>query len=211
MAMLPPAGRIRASAIATTPNRKQCHDRKSESPTLRTERWLNGPTPKKDHQTTDLHRTKNGNVGKNTESSVKGLSKKKKSRWSIPFLARLFVAANEHAREDSLEGDTLVEESPTQVSPARMKGYTLLVEDKEDPKTALDLYKKRSLNQDSCATETWTEDENWVFDKLSKRGYEPLLPASWQLDFPSFPDILFTEDANRTFVKNTNSSIPHGK
>ena len=38
----------------------------------------------------------------------------------------------------------------------------------------------------------WAEAERDLFFRLSLRGFEPLLPASWMLDFPTYPLTLFS-------------------
>jgi hypothetical protein len=46
----------------------------------------------------------------------------------------------------------------------------------------------------------WHEDEIALFEKLSMRGLEPLLPLSWFHDFPTFPADLFSKKFEETFV-----------
>jgi hypothetical protein len=37
----------------------------------------------------------------------------------------------------------------------------------------------------------WVDDTIILYLKLSRRGFEPLFPSTWKLDFPLFPDNLF--------------------
>ena len=57
----------------------------------------------------------------------------------------------------------------------------------------------------------WASEEIWLFNKLSKRGYEPLMRLNWQLDFLSFPDNLFTKNEKLVHIGNLNTNISEGK
>ena len=46
----------------------------------------------------------------------------------------------------------------------------------------------------------WHKDEVALFRKLSMRGLEPLLPANWAHEFPTFPSELFSRKFEETFV-----------
>ena len=59
--------------------------------------------------------------------------------------------------------------------------------------------------------EGWSSSEICVKDKLAMRGEEPLMPELWQLDFPSFPDILFTRDDKAVFIRNLHSPVTEGE
>ena len=39
----------------------------------------------------------------------------------------------------------------------------------------------------------WSEGERDLFFRLAMRGFEPLIPKHWHLDFPTLPDSLFAE------------------
>lgn len=53
-------------------------------------------------------------------------------------------------------------------------------------------------------------DEVFLFERLSMRGFEPLLPAAWQMDFPTLPIDIFTEDAEKAFINNNCISSSRG-
>lgn len=61
---------------------------------------------------------------------------------------------------------------------------------------------------DTIAKGVWTEEETFLMQRLAMRSYEPLFPAEWQLDFPTFPVGLFTLDFSKTFI-NFNCSSSH--
>jgi hypothetical protein len=46
----------------------------------------------------------------------------------------------------------------------------------------------------------WHKDEVALFEKLSMRGLEPLLPSNWFHEFPTFPSNLFSKKFEETFV-----------
>ncbi|KAF2396520.1 hypothetical protein EJ06DRAFT_533780 [Trichodelitschia bisporula] len=47
----------------------------------------------------------------------------------------------------------------------------------------------------------WAQDTINVYQKLERRGYEPLLPKGWLLDFPLLPAFTFAEDDDAAFLK----------
>lgn len=53
-------------------------------------------------------------------------------------------------------------------------------------------------------------DEIFLFERLSMRGFEQLLPAAWQVDFPTLPIDLFTEDAEKAFINHNCISSSRG-
>ena len=57
----------------------------------------------------------------------------------------------------------------------------------------------------------WSVDEVWLFEKLNRRGLEPLMPELWQWDFPSYPDNLFTKRNDWAFIKNLGTPVTEGK
>ncbi|RDW69626.1 hypothetical protein BP6252_08646 [Coleophoma cylindrospora] len=66
----------------------------------------------------------------------------------------------------------------------------------------------KALLNDTIAQGIWTEDEKFLLQRLAMRSYEPLFPAEWQLDFPTFPVGLFTLDFSKTFI-NFNCTSSH--
>ena len=57
----------------------------------------------------------------------------------------------------------------------------------------------------------WTAVERRLFKKLNIRGFEPLLPQNWRMDFPTCPYILFTADKSRTFIRSMNGNEFRGE
>ena len=52
------------------------------------------------------------------------------------------------------------------------------------------------------AAGNWHPDEIFLFERLSMRNYEEVIPAEWQIDLPTLPETLFTDDPEKMFVKN---------
>ena len=49
--------------------------------------------------------------------------------------------------------------------------------------------------------EGWTQDELDLYNKLNDRGVVPLLHSSWKIDFPTIPEVLFTDDKEEAYIK----------
>jgi hypothetical protein len=62
----------------------------------------------------------------------------------------------------------------------------------------------------SCVDASWSEDEKVIFESVAMRGFEPLLPASWQEDFKMWPAALFTNEGN-TRINSKCSTSRRGK
>ena len=50
----------------------------------------------------------------------------------------------------------------------------------------------------------WTDAEVALFQRLSMRGFEPLLPGTWRMDFKTIPDPLFTDKDDEVFIGSIN-------
>ncbi|CZT45426.1 uncharacterized protein RSE6_05733 [Rhynchosporium secalis] len=49
---------------------------------------------------------------------------------------------------------------------------------------------------------SWHPDALFLYERLALRSFEPLVPIDWQIDFPTLPQVLFTEDHGATFVNS---------
>jgi hypothetical protein len=60
--------------------------------------------------------------------------------------------------------------------------------------------------------DSWCQSERELYLRLSMRGFEPLLPESWQFDFRTLPESLFgmSEDGGEPFLRAAGSSEFHG-
>ena len=48
----------------------------------------------------------------------------------------------------------------------------------------------------------WSQTEIDLFNKLNMRGFEPLLPKTWQMDFKTVPEGLFSLKDEEVFIKS---------
>jgi hypothetical protein len=70
---------------------------------------------------------------------------------------------------------------------------------------AIDVRAKYELQIAQCAQmiqQGWEEDTILAYLKLDRRGFEPLFPSTWKIDFVLFPPILFTEDVKNAFIRS---------
>ncbi len=175
--------------------------RESMSPLIRTEKWLAGPTPKEDPNKATLRKVKTGRVNKIIQKG-----KKRKSIWDLPLLSAFFGDSRREQDKENLEGDTLVEEQ----EPAPSKDEPVEDHNEELEKASPGrIYNKRYFDYDDPRVNDWAFEEIWLFNKMQRRAHEPLLPYAWALDFPSFPDSLFSKVDQRVFIKNIHCTIPH--
>lgn len=57
----------------------------------------------------------------------------------------------------------------------------------------------------------WSEDAIRLFQKIGMRGYEPLLPRKWELDFQTIPTELFSTVDEEVFLKSASGKQFRGK
>ena len=185
-----------ASANSLHPSRPA-----SMSPSWRTKRWLHG-------EASSIRR--HGSAGENvsprkiTENRIK--KSKRKSFWDISIVNNLFAQWNVKQIDQGLDGDTLIKEELTQG--ALQDNDNTLINDEMDKQID---FRDSILKYNDPRIKDWSHDEVWVFNKLSKRGFEPLLSDEWKWDFPSFPDPLFSRDKKLVFINNLATTITDGK
>lgn len=179
----------------------------------RTQSWLEGPSPNRIQSTPDLHKVKGSRVGKTKGQNGKD---KRKSFWSLQFLSGLFGKEQDEKGDNELEGDTVVEnEDP--ISANELDNDFTLVEDNEEliKAESASLHSEELSNQSlsfhNPQIQQRTDEETWLFNKLSRLGREPLLPRSWNMDFTTFPAYLFSSDPARVVVNNNHTTVSHGK
>lgn len=57
----------------------------------------------------------------------------------------------------------------------------------------------------------WHKDEVFLFERLSLRSFEELLPQEWQIDFRTLPEDLFNENKDKVLINYNCSPSFHGK
>ncbi|KAL9088477.1 MAG: hypothetical protein Q9165_006201 [Trypethelium subeluteriae] len=70
----------------------------------------------------------------------------------------------------------------------------------------LRLMKRRALTSEHLNVKGWTRPEIDLYLHLDMRGHEPLLPASWELDFNTLPDALFAEKEEDAYIRSLGGS-----
>lgn len=206
----------------------------------RTEKWLQqNHTEERTSDGLELRKVKEGRVvRKNNLNGRVECRKKRKSFWNVAFWFNRSgesesecesgsASENENGAEDELEGDTMIDDTPNDVddgngsapaTPGHDNDVTIVVDDYDDDsgiksdetRHALQKYGDRYLDYDDARVQEWTGEERWLFTKLTNRGFEPLLHATWVLDYPTFPEQLFTSDESRVYISNVYGSIGRG-
>lgn len=165
----------------------------------RTRRWLEGTPPNITPSAPDLHKVSGSRVVKDNGRNKK---EKRKSFWGLQLLSGLFGKEEDEKDENGLEGDTIVENENLLPATELDNDSTLVEDNEEDTKAEF---------EDDPVVLQRTDEEIWLRTKLSRLGREPLLPRSWNMDFSTFPDYLFSSDPARSFVNNNHTTISHGK
>lgn len=68
----------------------------------------------------------------------------------------------------------------------------------------VDLRAKYAIQVEEChqmIQRGWEQDTVLAYLKLDRRGFEPLFPSTWAMDFPLFPPLLFTDDVKNAFIR----------
>ena len=185
------------------------------SPTKRrTEKWLQGHSPKNQNRDPGLRRVKDGRVGKKNGRDQR---EKRASFWNVAlWFSRSGKNRSDDREEDGLEGDTMVDEDGSADATGYDDDVTLVVDEQDErvkgDKTAHSLrdHKNRYLDYSDPRIQDWTDEERWLFTKLANRGFEPLLHNTWVLDYPTFPYQLFTNDESQVYINNIHSSTGRG-
>ena len=151
--------------------------------------------------TPNLHKVKGSRVVK---ANGHNGNDNRKSFWGLQLLSSLFGKEQDEKGDDQLEGDTVVEDEDP-VPATELDNDFTLVEENEGS------IEEQSLSYHDPQVQQRTDEESWLFNKLARLGREPLLPRSWNMDFPTFPAYLFSSDPARVFVNNNHTTISHGK
>ncbi|KAJ9644715.1 hypothetical protein H2199_003678 [Coniosporium tulheliwenetii] len=111
------------------------------------------------------------------------------------------------------EGDTLIDDFGS--SPVAHEDSTLNVNDETIvvPEERYEGFKRKTFDRESILekhaeqartmrAEGWTEDAIELVQKFQMRGFEALMPKSWELDFSTIPSELFTANNEEAFIKS---------
>ena len=197
-----------SSKSTSTQELDQLLDRQTMSPMRRTRRWLEGPSPNITPSAPDLHRVSGSRVVKHKGQNNKD---KRKSFWGLQLLSGLFGKEQDEKGGDGLEGDTIVEDENSLPATEPDNDVTLVEYNEEVIKAKFEEPSDKRFGFHDPRVQQRTKEETWLFNKLSRLGREPLLPRSWNMDFPTFPAYLFSSDPARAFINNNHTTISHGK
>ncbi|KAI4205762.1 MAG: hypothetical protein LQ350_000259 [Teloschistes chrysophthalmus] len=184
---------------------KQRLDRQSANPSKRTAEWLR-------KHSADIKTPKGvrgSRVVKPTPSPRQS-SKAKGKSWAH-VLPNWLVKQPVPEKQDSLEGTTVFgfDESPSQ-SPGLDNDATLIEAAARvgGEKANAALFAPEEEDQiytptaeDLEVMKTWSNDEVWTFHKLNMRGFEPLVPETWAMEFETLSDEIFSEDDSEWVIK----------
>ena len=160
-------------------------------------------------------------------------SPKKKSKfvtqkWGVARISKVYEqkvleSTEENVTDQRLDDDTFIESAESNQEIKREsdnedENMTLVDEDspsRDDGEAEQDAnitsIKAKILQADDPRVSDWSDDEIWVFNKLVMRGREPLLPFELAQEYPSWPDILFTNNPSKTIIKPHHCSMANRK
>jgi hypothetical protein len=118
------------------------------------------------------------------------------------------VTPVQRSRDDSVIGPA--SESDTSVDSPEELEITAEEKVQEYLDRQAELALRREAIEEVKAQGGWHPDEIFLFERLSMRSFEEILPANWQIDFPTLPGTLFTMEADRTFINSTCGSSSRG-
>lgn len=146
---------------------------------------------------------------------------------------KLQALERENSLETSeLEGDTLIDTSLTDRTPASIRfsspgadfddahETTLVMDEDEYAYEILDgeKYFDAAAVEAYCETKAeemrdlgWSESAIKLCLKMETKGREPLLPKTWELDFESLPEALFSSRDDKVFIKSASRSNFRGE
>ncbi|TVY24728.1 hypothetical protein LHYA1_G005637 [Lachnellula hyalina] len=135
----------------------------------------------------------NDSVSQLTSSEDEG-----ETEGSGDALVKLEEAIEEDMEEAEMEEEEEEEENADAVTQAKVQEYLA---------RQAELEMRKEEIETARAAGDWHTDELYLFERLTMRSYEELIPVQWKIDFPTLPELLFTDDPVRIFISyNCNSS-----
>ncbi|KAL8937571.1 MAG: hypothetical protein Q9216_004368 [Gyalolechia sp. 2 TL-2023] len=181
-------------------------DRNSGTPSKRTSDWLKAHSV--DIKTPKTLGVKGSRVTKHTPS--KSQSAKAKSQFWDRVLPKFLSGKSKERSQDDLEGTTLVEDDRLTNSPGFDNEATPVDADITQHAALAAPILMKAEDEDTVYVPTaadlevmknWTKDEVWLFYRFNNRGFEPLLPGTWDFDFETVPDKVFGYDDDEVLIK----------
>ena len=192
-------------------------DRDTVSPSKRTSEWLKEHSV--DIKTPKVLGVKGSRVTKPTPSKQQSVKAKRKF-WDA-VLPRFLSKKPDEGHQDDIEGTTMVEEDPLSISSDfDDPDATLVNTDLSHNAQAVNPALIKPENEDTVYEPTvqdlelmrhWSSDEVWLFHKLNMRGFEPLLSETWDWDFETVPDRMFSGDDTKVLIKAREGNEYNGR
>lgn len=186
------------------------------SPTRRTREWIKSNDTERSDKKSNVSGVKGSRIAKYSSTQRPATRPRSSTtpRKIMGLLSSLLYSKESDEVGDGLEGSTIIEDAPTDRSPTDRSPMhkspgagdgTTLIEDDYGKDHA-----RSGTPDDEVQTEDYTEDEMWLHQKLVRRGEEPLFHNAWGLDFPTFPEELFTLDHSKIFIHSISNNDFHG-
>lgn len=181
-------------------------DRDTVTPSKRTSDWLKAHSV--EIKTPKTLGVKGSRVTKPTPS--KKQSAKSKGKFWARVLPKFLSKNTSNEAQDEFEGTTLFDEDQFDALDNEDNEATLLDPDVSPGAQLPNPAPNAAADEDQYYTPTaedlkvmkkWSKDEVWLFQKLNMRGLEPLLPSTWDFEFVTVPDKLFSDDDSKVLIK----------
>lgn len=191
-------------------------DRDTVSPSKRTSDWLK--THSVEIKTPKALGIRGSRVTKPSPS--KRQSAKARANFWAGVLPKFLSKTANDASLDDLDGDTLLGEDRSSAwggddkdAAGRLSADISLNPELANPALIAadqeDTY-YTPTSEDLDVMKTWSNDEVWLFHKLNMRGFEPLLPDTWDFEFVTLPDNIFSANDGKVLIKAREGSEYNG-
>ncbi|KAL8950620.1 MAG: hypothetical protein Q9222_003351 [Ikaeria aurantiellina] len=180
-------------------------DRGSVSPSKRTAEWLHAHSA--EIKTPKALAVKRAAVTKPTPTNR--LPTKAKAKFWDRVLPQFFRKEPIADSQEDIDGSTVIDRDRHSDVSDLDNDDTLIVPDLNLQPDVADASLIAPDQEDTFYTptadelelmKTWSKDQVWTFNKLNKRGFEPLLPDTWNLDFVTVPKNVFTDDDDKVLI-----------
>lgn len=95
--------------------------------------------------------------------------------------------------EEGSNSDVQVKEEELEESPEPDPEQIAAGKEQERLAREADLATRLEAIDNARLEEGWHPDELYLYERIEMRGFEPLLPLQWKIDFPSIPSYLFID------------------
>lgn len=183
-------------------------DPQNPSPARRTREWIKSNNTERSSKKSNVLGVKGSKIAKSSSKPRPSISSGNKTTPRGKVLGRLSSLLDTKDNDEveaGLEGSTIVEVEPTDRIPNTREDDTLIGHDYEKDQEPF------ATPSDEVQTEDYAEDELWLHQRLVRRGEESLFHNAWALDFPTFPEDLFTLDRSKILIHSIGDNDFHGR